>query len=232
VSEPAERLTVDLPPGPVSAVAVVLHGGRANSTTPVSARQLTVLRMVPFAAALRAAGAAHGLAVARVRYRVRGWNGSPVDDVRSALDELGRRFGAADIALIGHSMGGRTAIYVADDERVRAVVGLAPWVEKDDPVATLAGRRVLLAHGTRDRMTSAVATARYADKARAVAATTSYVSVEGDGHAMLRRAALWHRLAAQFSVGALFGTADGGTGHGDTTNVVWKALAGEPSLVV
>ncbi|MCW2658521.1 MAG: alpha/beta hydrolase, partial [Jatrophihabitans sp.] len=103
-------LLVDEPRGEVRAVALVLHGGRSQGTGPVRARQLAVLRMRPFISSLRQAGADHGLAVARLRYAVRGWNGSaasPVADVRDALDQLAARFPGIPIALVGHSMGGR-----------------------------------------------------------------------------------------------------------------------------
>lgn len=227
--------------GEVGGIALVLHGGRARSTAPVQARQLAVLRMVPLAAALRKAEGASGhLEVARLRYRVRGWNESdrsPVADARWALDELSRRHPGVPIALVGHSMGGRTAIYVADHPAVRVVVGLAPWLEDGDPVETVAGRRVLIVHGARDRMTSPVASRRWAAAAQGVAETISYVSVRDDAHAMLRRAEVWHRLSAEFVVGALFDRSPmanrkSGTKDGDTTNVVLKALAGEPLLIV
>ena len=73
------------PAGPVRGVALVLHGGRASSRAPVRRTNLTVVRMTPFASSLRRAGTDLGLAVARLRYVVRGWNGgaqSPVADVR------------------------------------------------------------------------------------------------------------------------------------------------------
>src|SRR6201999_3081874 len=114
----------------VTAVALVLHGGRSNSTEPVPRTASAALRMIPFARSLSRAGASDGLAVARLRYRQRGWNGSaqpPVQDASWALARLRERFPDRPIALIGHSMGGRTAMYVADDPAVRCVVGLAPW---------------------------------------------------------------------------------------------------------
>jgi dienelactone hydrolase len=232
-SEPT--LTVAAPAGSVRAVAIVLHGGRAHGTGPVTARQLAVLRMLPFATALQRSGAADGLAVARLRYRVRGWNGasqSPVADARWALDELQGRYPDVPVALVGHSMGGRTAIYVAGHENVRAVVGLAPWIEADDPVEQLAGRRVLFVHGNRDRMTSARASAAYAQRAAAVAASVNYVRIRNEGHAMLRRAALWHQLTAGYVTAVLLGHTPDGTADSETANVLTQALAGEASLVV
>lgn len=221
--------------GPVRGVAVVLHGGRAHGTAPVTARQLAVLRMLPFASALERAGSAHGLAVARLRFGVRGWNGeqqSPVADARWALDELQRRFPDVPVALVGHSMGGRTAVYAAGGENVQAVVGLAPWIEPGDPYQQLAGRRVLFVHGTHDRMTSARASAAFAQQAARVAASMSYVQMRNEGHPMLRRPGVWHELAAGFVTGVLLGTTPEGTAESQTTNVLRQALAGQASLVV
>ncbi len=201
----------------------------------MTARQLAVLRMLPFATSLRRAGAAGGLAVARLRYRERGWNGeqrSPVADAEWALDELGRRFPDAPVALVGHSMGGRTAFYAAGHPNVEAVVGLAPWLEPGDPVVQLAGRRVLIAHGSLDRMTSATESGAYARRAATVARSVSYIAVKADAHAMLKRATVWHELATGFVTGVLLARSPEGTGDSATANVLTKALAGEPSLVV
>jgi pimeloyl-ACP methyl ester carboxylesterase len=224
--------------GPTRALALVLHGGRARSTAPATDRQLAVLRMLPFATALQRAGGANGLTVARLRYELRGWNGerrSPVRDAERALDQLSTRFPDVPIALVGHSMGGRAAVYAARHEGVRAVVGLAPWLEAGDPVAQLAGRRVLLVHGTRDRMTSAAATVRFAERASRTADAVTFVSVAGGRHAMLARATVWHSLVAGFVTGVLLGEpgelAIGTTGAAGT-NVIQQALAGQASLVV
>lgn len=228
-------LHIDRPRGPVRAVAVVLHGGRATSTAPVRPRQLAVLRMVPFAAQLRRCGTVHGLAVARCRFVVRGWNGeqqSPVADVRWALDQLADRFAGAPVVLVGHSMGARAALYAADHRAVRAVVGLAPWIEADDPVASVAGRRVLLAHGDRDHVTSPKASARFAAAAQGVARSATFVTVAGEAHAMMRRAPVWHRLAAQYATGAALGVTFDGTDNDPVTNVVAQALAGAPTLTL
>jgi alpha-beta hydrolase superfamily lysophospholipase len=234
----ASALSVSQAGGPTRAVALVLHGGRARSTAPATDRQAAVLRMRPFATALHRAGGADGLTVARLRYELRGWNGehrSPVRDAEQALDQLSARFPGVPIALVGHSMGGRAAVYAAGYLGVRAVVGLAPWLEAGDPVAQLAGRRVLLVHGTRDRMTSAAATVRFAERAGRYADAVTFVSVEGGRHAMLARATLWHSLVAGFVTGVLLGEAHGlqsGTTDAVGANVIRRALAGQASLVV
>jgi alpha-beta hydrolase superfamily lysophospholipase len=234
----ASALSVAAAHGDTRGVALVLHGGRARSTAPATDRQLAVLRMRPFATALHRAGGRHGLAVARLRNELRGWNGDrrpPVRDAAQALDQLSARFPDVPIALVGHSMGGRAAVYAAGHEGVRAVVGLAPWLEGGDPVAQLAGRRVLLVHGSRDRMTSAAATVRFAERASRTADAVTFVSVEGGRHAMLARASLWHSLVAGFVTAVLLGEPHGlgtGTTEAAGANVIRQALAGQASLVI
>lgn len=233
MSEPV--LDVDAAPGEARAVALVLHGGRATGTGPVRTRHLAVVRMRPFATALRRAGATSGLAVARLRYAARGWNGataSPVRDVRWALDGLASRFPDLPVAVIGHSMGGRAAVYAADHENVRVVVGLAPWIEPSDPADRLAGRSVLIAHGNRDRVTSARASAAFAREAAAAGADVSYVTVRGERHAMVRRARVWHELTTGYVIAALCGRAPAQTVRGPAANLVEQALAGAGTLVV
>jgi dienelactone hydrolase len=199
---------------PPAGIILVLHGGRSVSDEPVTPWQLTVLRMVPLARSLQRAArrsarrARAGAAPAQVRrplFRLRGWNGpraDPVRDLEGWLSEIAAGSPAARVALVGHSMGARAALLAAGHPSVVAVVGLAPWVSPQDPVDQLAGRRVLLAHGDRDAVTSAEKTWTYASRARAITPVTT-VPVRGDGHAMLRRAPTWHALAATFALDAL-----------------------------
>lgn len=228
-------LGVAEPDGQVRALVLVLHGGRARSTAPVRTRQLTVVRMRPFISSLHAAGRDAGLAVARLRYVVRGWNGgaqAPVHDVRWALGRLAERFRDVPVALVGHSMGARAALYSAGDQAVRAVVGLAPWLEPDDPIAQLDDRDVLLAHGARDRTTSPKRSAAYASAAAAHAASMSYVAIRGDGHAMLHRARLWHDLTTGYVLAVLCGRSPTETVREPAANLVMQALAGTGTLTV
>jgi dienelactone hydrolase len=228
-------LSVTAPPGAARAVALVLHGGRARGTGPVRANQLAVLRMSPFATSLVRAGRPHGLAVARLRYLVRGWNGatrSPVPDVEWALVQLRARFGDVPVALVGHSMGGRAAIYAAGQPSVRAVVGLAPWIEPGDPYEQLAGRHLLVVHGTGDRITSPGASADWTKHAATVAASASYVAMQGERHAMLMRAGLWHSLSTGYVLATLCNVPPAESDKSAAANVVAQVLAGDASLVV
>jgi dipeptidyl aminopeptidase/acylaminoacyl peptidase len=220
---------------PVRAAALVLHGGRSMGTGSVPPWAVAYLRMRPFANALHRAGGSKGLAVASLRHVVRGWNGdqrSPVVDAYWALDRLRERFGDIEVGLVGHSMGGRTALAVADHPSVRSVVALAPWIEPQDGIESLTGRTVLIVHGTLDRMTDPRASATFAERARAVAKQVTYVAVPGEKHAMLRRPRFWHELAAGFTTEVLLPTAPNGTVDTKITNVIREALAGTPVITV
>jgi pimeloyl-ACP methyl ester carboxylesterase len=189
----------------VTGVVVVAHGGRSVSSEPTTAFQPAVLRMVPLARAIRHALRGSGAVVVRPRFRLRGWNGEqalPVHDLGGILDDIGRRFGPVPIVLVGHSMGARAALRVAGHPAVSAVAGLAPWLPPGEPVGQLAGRRVLLVQGNADAITRPDDTWAYAERARSVAEVTA-VEIRHVDHAMLRRASLWHSIAAEFA-GSVF----------------------------
>lgn len=189
--------------GVTRAVAIVLPGGRADSYELTQSRHLSAVRMRPFARSLHRAGRGAGLTVMLLRYRYRGWNGeamSPVADARWALDYASARHGDVPVVLVGHSMGGRTALRVAGHDAVRGVAALAPWLPDGEPVDQLAGREILIAHGTRDRVTSPRASRRFAERARGIAACVDFVAVHGEAHAMVLRAPLWHRLTTGFAL--------------------------------
>ncbi len=115
----------------ISALVLVLHGGRSASREPTTAAQPAVLRMAPLAAAIRRAVRGSGAQVARPRFAVRGWNGaeaSPAADLARLLAQAGHRFGQVPVVLIGHSMGGRAALRAAGHPLVTAVGAVAPWL--------------------------------------------------------------------------------------------------------
>lgn len=194
-------LTVREADGATRGVALVLHGGRSHSYEPVEASHLSPARMVPFARHLHRAGGKHGLAVWTLRNSVRGWNApemSPLQDARWALARIHERHPGVPVYLVGHSMGGLTAICVADDPLVHAVVALAPWLSAETPAERVAGRKVLIVHGTNDRWTSPAESLKFAQRAAPLAEELRYVSLAGAGHFMFRRVRLWHNLATGF----------------------------------
>jgi pimeloyl-ACP methyl ester carboxylesterase len=212
----------------VAGVVVVAHGGKSVSSEPTTAWQPAVLRMVPLARAVRHALRGSGAVVVRPRFQLRGWNGEqaqPVNDLAGILDGLGRRFGPVPIVLIGHSMGARAVLRVAGHPDVSAVAGLAPWLPAGEPVGQLAGRRVLLVHGNADRITRPEDTWAYAERARSLAEVMAIEIRNGD-HAMLRRAALWHSIAAEFAC-SVFGV-PGRTGQ---VAEILSSLASDPHRV-
>jgi pimeloyl-ACP methyl ester carboxylesterase len=191
---------------PLKGIVVVAHGGEEVSTKPTTAAQLAVLRMIPIARAIGNALSDVEIRVLRPRFTVRGWNedaASPVGDLVALLDGIRARY----VTLVGHSMGARAALRAAGHPSVCALAALAPWVPLGEPVAQLPGRRVLLAHGDRDKITRPRDTWAFAERAREVTQVTA-IEVSADGHAMLRRARLWHALAAEFAR-ASFGVAAG-----------------------
>ncbi len=201
MAAPALRWT-SAPPQARAAV-LVLHGGRVRSREAVRWGQLAVLRMQPFAGAVAREGKG-AIAVARLRLAVRGWNdGAPLVDARWALAQLRDRYPGAPIGLLGHSMGGRTALQLAADPDVAALVTLATWIDVGDRVRAAPGLRALVVHGDRDRVTDPRGSDVAAARLRAAGAAVEQRVLTGEGHAMMRAPGQWHRLAADFLVGAL-----------------------------
>jgi pimeloyl-ACP methyl ester carboxylesterase len=219
------RLIAVSEPRRAEAVVLVLHGGASRRDNPrVSPTQLSVLRMIPIAKRVAKADRRR-LAVYRLLNSTRGWDttDTPVDDVHWAIDQLREGFGSElPVGLVGHSLGGRAAILAADRPEVRSVVALNPWVYPADGRVDLTGRRVLIAHGTDDRIASPANSAAAAELL-ARTADVSYVRVEGGKHAMLGRHRDFDRLAADFAAATLLEDRM-------PRGVVAQALAGESPI--
>jgi dienelactone hydrolase len=201
--------------GGTRAVVLVLYGGKAESREPSRPWHLSGVRMRPFARHIARRLARDGVAVWTLRYRVRGWNGadaSPVADARWALDEIRARHGDVPVVVVGHSMGGRTALRVADDPSVVGIVGLAPWLPEGESRVPLGQRRLMVLHGTLDRWTDPDASRAYVEAARAGGVAATWVPMTGHGHFMLRSRARWKRLTGDFVADVLEGTLAGQTG--------------------
>jgi len=183
------------------AVALLFHGGKENSIDPVVGRQPAVWRMAPIARRLVTVGAGSGLAVWRLRFRYRGWNNAadhPIEDAMWALRQMRHRHAGVPIVLVGYSMGGRAALRVAGESDVAAVAALAPWLPSGEPHEQLAGRRLLVLHGTNDHVTSPQRSREYVQSVSGTADEATYIALRGCGHTMARRARLWHQLTTQF----------------------------------
>ncbi|OIK26515.1 alpha/beta family hydrolase [Streptomyces malaysiense] len=187
-----------LPARPRAAV-LVLPGGRAHGLRPSRPWHLAVLRMRPFHRAIAAALPHEDVLLAQVRYRVRGWNdgrADPVPDTLEALRRLGELAGPVPTVLVGHSMGGRAALRAVGHPQVRALLALAPWWPPDEPWQPLAGRRLVVLHGERDRITAPADSAGLVCRARGTADRSAMALVRGGDHAMVRRHRFWHETAA------------------------------------
>lgn len=205
---PEPRLVpVRAPHRPVGVVLVLHGGGSRQDAAAVSPTQLSVLRMVPVARRIALAGRGSrggGLAVYRVLNSTRGWDvgHTPVDDALWALDQVRERHGELPACLVGHSLGGRAALLAGEAAPVRGVAALNAWIAPGDRVG-LAGRRVLMVHGTADRVADPRRARRLGQEVAATAASFGWLDVQDGKHAMLRRGGVYERAAADFAVATL-----------------------------
>ena len=183
-------------------LVIMLHGGAESDPTPVGSLHRPWLRSRLMMRQVMPALHRAGLDVWLLRYRHVGWNASdqrhsPVPDARWALDQARPTFDGTHrpVVLLGHSMGARTAVAVADDDLVKGVVALAPWFPPREPVAPLAGKRLVAAHGRLDRITRFTDTEAYLRRAGTVAAQVQLIDMGDLGHYMLKNANAWNTAA-------------------------------------
>jgi pimeloyl-ACP methyl ester carboxylesterase len=176
------------------AVVLLLHGGTESSERPVDGRSASWRRMAALQRAVTPALHEAGVSTWLLRFSTRGWNGDGAGRVEDARWALARR-GGLPVVLLGHSMGGRTAVHVADDPGVRGVVALAPWLPRGESTAALAGTPLRAAHGRRDRITSYAATRAFVERARGAGSDATLRSMGWAGHYLLSRTGAWNAFA-------------------------------------
>jgi alpha-beta hydrolase superfamily lysophospholipase len=190
-------------------VVLLLHGASRPGPTPASRWGASALRMLPVAAATVWAGRGR-VSVLRLVHGNRGWgSGASSADAaaRWALEQIRHLHPGVPVAVIGHSLGARAALHVADAPAVAVVVGLAPWITPTEPARLLTRQRVVLLHGSDDRTTSPAATATLVHHAQGIAASATLVRYAGQGHTLLGHGDAAGRLAAHVAVSVL--TRDG-----------------------
>ncbi|MEU5633921.1 alpha/beta hydrolase [Streptomyces rishiriensis] len=217
-------------PTAVSAAVLLLPGGEeVSSRRPSSVWAAASVRGL--GRRLARAGREEGLAVHTVHYRYRGWNGTeahPAADAAWAADEVVRRYGDVPVCLAGFDMGARAALRAGGHEAVDSVLAIAPWLPEEDmaatpePVKQLAGRRVLIVHGTNDGRCDPELSFRLAARAKKANRDVCRFEVHSDGHRLHQYRAEVHALAEDFVMGTLFGRA--------LSRPVADALAAPPPL--
>ncbi|MEU9189995.1 alpha/beta hydrolase [Streptomyces sp. NPDC048484] len=200
-------------PTAVSGVVLLLPGGEETSARRPSP-MLAAASVRALGRRLARAGREEGLVVHVVHYRYRGWNGSeahPAQDAAWAADEVVRRYGDVPVCLAGVDMGGRAAVHAGGHSAVTSLLALSPWLPEEDvaappePVKQLAGRRVLIVHGTNDERTDPELSFRLAARAKKANRDICRFEVHSDRHALHAFRDEVHALAEDFVMGTLFG---------------------------
>lgn len=217
-------------PTAVSGVVLLLPGGEESSGRRPSPMMATA-SVRALGRRLARAGREDGLATHVVHYRYRGWNGAEAHLARDAdwaTEEVVRRYGDVAVCLAGVDMGARAALHAGGHEAVNSVLAIAPWLPEEDvaappePVKQLAGRRVLMVHGTNDARTDPELSFRLAARAKKANRDVCRFEVHSDGHALRQHRDEVHALAEDFVMGSLFGRA--------YSRPVEDALAAPPPL--
>ncbi|MEU9736222.1 prolyl oligopeptidase family serine peptidase [Streptomyces sp. NPDC048002] len=216
---PARTARLGRPLGPeptsVSGVVLLLPAGDETSHRRPSAL-LAAASVRALGRRLTRAARHEGLAAHAVHYRWRGWNGNEANLARDAdwaAEEAVRRYGDVPVCLAGIGMGGRAALRAGGHEAVNSVLAIAPWLPEEDvaappePVKHLAGRQVLIVHGTNDQRADPELSFRLAARAKKANREVCRFEVHSDGHGLHQHRDEVHALAEDFVMGALFGRA-------------------------
>lgn len=179
------------------ALALILHGGRAVTPQPQRRRDVSYLRMLPFAPTVWRVSRGR-VAPVLVHNSDGGWiaaSGSGVEQTRLLARRLAERYDRP-VVLLGHSSGGWAALRAGGEDAVIGSVALAPWVGEREPVEHLRDKVVRVIHGEADAVCSPQRSRQLVERLHALGGDATYLGIEGGGHALLDRPWRWHQLAA------------------------------------
>ncbi len=180
-------------------LALFLPGGEVRSDAPNHSWQPHILfvDLLARGCAKRIDGR---IAVGTLQWAVQGWNGprpDPVADLAEVLAQVRQAQPGTRVALIGHSMGGRAALWGAAQNPVEQLVLLAPWVERDDPLPGPSTRRIAVAHGLWDRVTPPAASQRLVERLLSEAQPATYVALPRVTHYLIDAWRTWRDFACE-----------------------------------
>ncbi|MCU1678594.1 MAG: hypothetical protein JWM93_3352 [Frankiales bacterium] len=202
-------------------VVLVLPGG-AESSYRTGASVFGVVAVLPFVRDIRKATRGRDVAVHVLHYRYAGWNepdATPVADTHWAFAQLREKYGDVPVTLVAMSLGARAALRVGLEPNVHSLVLIAPWLPVDEDVSLLAGRDVLIVHGSADKEADPVASYEHAVRARIAGARVARFVLRGAGHTQVPQARYSLALVRTFVAASV--------GLRAMPTVIDKAMAGE-----
>lgn len=197
--------------GTVDGCALVLHGGTDNRAKAVRPSRRwpspgTNAERIANGLAKRTRG--HGVGVWTLRHRLAGWDRddkpTPVLEARAAVEAIHEAHPRKPIVLIGHSMGGRTAVSVADGPGVVGVIGLAPWLPESQSAEPMTGKHLRIAHSRLDHECRLASMRDFLTRAELSAASVEIEDMGWDVHYMVREKR-WHDYTANQALSVLVG---------------------------
>ena len=202
-------------------VVLVLPGGDESSHRH-GVSKFGVLAVVPFVRDIRKATRGTDTAVHVLHYRYAGWNepeAPAVADAHWAFAQLRELYGDVPVTVVAMSLGARVALRVGLEPNVQALALIAPWVPVDEDATVLAGRDVLIVHGSRDKEADPISSYELAMRARIAGARVARFVLRGAGHGQVPQARYSLALVRTFVAASI--------GRAPMPTVIVRAMKGD-----